>query len=178
MKDNYITLADYASSIGISLEEAAAKLKTAEYKDFYKEIGGVALVSTSIPDYKEEEAATEEEASPAPPARETGNTGGESPEEAEKSGDASAAEIEKLRQEIEELRQSVREKDGIIKEKDKQITEFALRFADLAQQAQVIAGQAQVLQAADKPKALEAQTAAAHEEEQPKKKGFLKRLFG
>ena len=178
MKENYITLADYASSIGISIEEAAARVKTAEYKDYYKEIGGVALVSTSIPDYKEEEAATEEEISPAPPARDTGNTGGESPE-VEEAGDTAAAEVERLRQEIEELRQSVKEKDAIIMEKDKQITDFALRFADLAQQAQIIAGQAQVLQAADKPKAIEAQaTAAAHEEEQPKKKSFLKRLFG
>ena len=54
-----------------------------------------------------------------------------------------------------------------------------MKFADLAQQAQIIAGQAQILQAADKPKAIEAQITAAEEVVEPqKKKGFFKRLFG
>ena len=96
-----------------------------------------------------------------------------------KTDTAAAEEIEKLRQEIEELRQTVKEREATISEKDKQITEFALKFADLAQQAQIIAGQAQILQAADKPKAIEAQITAAEETVEPqKKKSFLKRLFG
>lgn len=152
MNETFISIEDYAASLGISIDTAKEKLSFPEYKKYCKEINGIFLVSTSILSIQEGEVETPEVE-----------------QEKEEIEETSAAEVKLLRKEVEELRQAVREKD-------KQISEFAVRFAELAQQAQVIAGQAQVLQAANNPKAIEAQTTAA-DNQPPQKRSFWKRLF-
>lgn len=82
-------------------------------------------------------------------------------------------EIDRLRKEVQELKET-------ISEKDKQIIELASKFAELASQAQVIAGQAQVLQLSEKNdvRGLQVGEEETIQEQQQKKQGFFKRLFG
>jgi predicted RNase H-like nuclease (RuvC/YqgF family) len=160
MKERFITIADYAERLGISIKDARKILSKPDFIDFYKIVNGKELVSTSIPDYKEH----------------TENTAKEQPEEEKtETADTTAAadEVERLYKEIEDLKET-------IKEKDRQIADFALRFADLAQQAQQIAGQAQVLQLSDKTKAVGEieTTTAADDVASQQKPGFFRRLFG
>lgn len=151
----YILLADYAKSTGISLEEARELISRDKYNQFFKIANGKEMVSTAI--YKIKEIhATEETPAPArdeetEPATSAATT-------------ADQEEIERLRKEVAELKEQV-------KSKDNQIAEYAFRFAELAQQAQLIVGQAQVLQAQEH-KLIEPPT-----ENNGNKKGFFKRLF-
>lgn len=155
----YILLADYAKSTGISLEEAREIISRDKYNQFFKVANGKEMVSTAI--YKIKETPDIEE-----PAEEIPATARD--EEAETATStattADQEEIERLRKEIIELKEQV-------KSKDNQIAEYAFRFAELAQQAQLIAGQAQVLQAQEH-KLIEPPT-----ENNGEKKSFFKRLF-
>ena len=187
MSNNYLSVSKFAKQADLSKAAAYSLLEQEEYRQFVVVENGVKKVSTDLLAVLKQKQVESEQAerkvadSPAPPERKDEDKREEQPptEKEDQQNTAAAEEIEKLRQEIEELRQTVKEREATISEKDKQITEFALKFADLAQQAQIIAGQAQILQAADKPKAIEAQITAAEEVAEPqKKKGFFKRLFG
>ncbi len=186
MSNNYLSVSKFAKQADLSKAAAYSLLEQEEYRQFVVVENGVKKVSTELLTVLKQKQVESEQAeikvadSPAPPERkDEGKREEQPPTVKEDQQDTAAEEIEKLRQEIEELRQTVKEREATISEKDKQITEFALKFADLAQQAQIIAGQAQILQAADKPKAIEAQITAAEEVAEPqKKKGFFKRLFG
>ena len=167
-KSSYILLADYAKSVGLSLEEARELVSREENKKFFKVANGKEMVSTAI-GKKTPPATAEQEESPAPQEKPAPAPAPAREGEAEPTSPATTAdqeEIERLRKEVEALKEQV-------KSKDNQIAEYAFRFAELAQQAQIIAGQAQVLQAKEQ-KLLDEPTSQKPEQKQ----GFFRKLFG
>ncbi len=192
----YISIADYAKKIGISISEAKEELKEIKYNDYWKDTPKGIIVKSNIYELRDtadiatESQPHEETEVPLPVDTKPANT--EESASHDEVPDPKQEKIERLEKEIEALRQA-------ITEKDKQILDFAKKFADLATQAQQIAGQAQYLQLQEKAPTAQAQIGSEIEpdqteaptdttqnikmaqnnaQESPKKKSLWKRLFG